>query len=145
MNRHSRSFFRGLSLHCRLQAQVKHRDGGCFIRCRNCASACAFLFAGRPLSMEAGAEELLTDEARALLGQAHAALAQSSDWEHDALDVAVRKVADEAGVKLGKLAQPLRTALTGRTTSPGIFDVLVLLGRTESLARIADQMKEPVA
>jgi glutamyl-tRNA synthetase len=43
-------------------------------------------------------------------------------------------------VKLGKLAQPLRAALTGRTTSPGIFDVLELLGREESLGRIADQM-----
>ena len=47
------------------------------------------------------------------------------------------------GVKLGKLAQPLRAALTGRTTSPGIFDVLALLGQGESLARIADQMVEP--
>ena len=46
-------------------------------------------------------------------------------------------------MKLGKLAQPLRAALTGRTTSPGIFDVLVLLGQDESLARIADQMVEP--
>jgi glutamyl-tRNA synthetase len=64
------------------------------------------------------------------------------DWEHDALDAAVRNFADEIGVKLGKLAQPLRAALTGRTTSPGIFDVLVLLGKDESLARIADQMKE---
>ena len=46
-------------------------------------------------------------------------------------------------MKLGKLAQPLRAALTGRTTSPGIFDVLVLLGKGESLSRIADQMVEP--
>ena len=52
-------------------------------------------------------------------------------------------VAEAQGVKLGKLAQPLRAALTGRTTLPGIFDVLVLLGRDESLARIADQMLEP--
>ena len=106
------------------------------------ADGATFLFARRPLAMEAGASDLLTGDARALLGQAHAALAQSADWEHDALDAAVRKVAEEADVKLGKLAQPLRAALTGRTTSPGIFDVLVLLGKTESLARIADQMKE---
>ena len=58
-------------------------------------------------------------------------------------DQAIRTVAESAGVKLGKLAQPLRAALTGRTTSPGIFDVLVLLGKGESLARIADQMVEP--
>ena len=59
------------------------------------------------------------------------------------LEAAIREVAESSGVKLGKLAQPLRAALTGRTTSPGIFDVLVLLGRDESLARIADQMVEP--
>jgi glutamyl-tRNA synthetase len=52
----------------------------------------------------------------------------------------VRSTAESAGVKLGQVAQPLRAALTGRATSPGIFDVLVLLGREESLARIADRM-----
>jgi glutamyl-tRNA synthetase len=109
------------------------------------ADGAGFLFAARPLAMETAATELLTDEARSLLGQAHVALAQLTDWEHDALDAAVRKVADEAGVKLGKLAQPLRAALTGKATSPGIFDVLVLLGQPESLARIADQMKEAEA
>jgi glutamyl-tRNA synthetase len=56
----------------------------------------------------------------------------------------VRKVAETKAIKLGKLAQPLRAALTGKTTSPGIFDVLVLLGKDESLARIADQMLEPI-
>jgi glutamyl-tRNA synthetase len=54
----------------------------------------------------------------------------------------VREVAENAGVKLGQVAQPLRAALTGRTTSPGIWDVLVLLGREESLARVADRMNE---
>jgi glutamyl-tRNA synthetase len=57
----------------------------------------------------------------------------------------IREVAEEAGVKLGKIAQPLRAALTGRTTSPGIFDVLALLGQGESLARIEDQIVEPNA
>ena len=47
--------------------------------------------------------------------------------------------AEATGLKLGKFAQPLRAALTGTSTSPGIFDVLVVLGREESLARIADQ------
>ena len=54
---------------------------------------------------------------------------------------AVREVAEAEGVKLGQVAQPLRAALTGRATSPGIFDVLALLGREESLARVADQLK----
>jgi glutamyl-tRNA synthetase len=63
-------------------------------------------------------------------------------WEHDALDAAVREVAESNSLKLGKLAQPLRAALTGKTTSPGIFDVLVLMGKEESLGRIADQLPE---
>jgi len=105
----------------------------------------SFLFAQRPLAVDPTAAELLGEEARPLLERAYAALAQLPDWEHDALDSAVRKVAEDAGVKLGKLAQPLRAALTGKTTSPGIFDVLLLLGQSESLARIADQMKEVTA
>ena len=51
----------------------------------------------------------------------------------------MRDLATALGVKLGDLAQPLRAALTGRATSPGIFDVLEILGREESLARISDQ------
>ena len=57
-----------------------------------------------------------------------------------ALEAATRAYAEEAGVKLGGVAQPLRAALTGRTTSPPIFDVLHVLGRDESLARIADKI-----
>jgi len=53
----------------------------------------------------------------------------------------VRAYAEAAGAKLGAVAQPLRAALTGRSTSPGIFDVLTVLGREESLGRIEDQAK----
>jgi glutamyl-tRNA synthetase len=63
-------------------------------------------------------------------------------WTPEKLDAAVRAYAEGAGLKLGKVAQPLRAALTGRTTSPGIFDVLEVLGRHESLARIRDQALE---
>ncbi len=52
----------------------------------------------------------------------------------------MRSYAEATGTKLGQVAQPLRAALTGRTTSPGIFDVLEVLGKTESLARIADAL-----
>ena len=107
------------------------------------ADGARFLFASRPLEMDEGAAALLTPESRALLGAAHEELSGVRAWAHDDLERAVRHVAEEAGVKLGKLAQPLRAALTGRTTSPGIFDVLALLGQGESLARIADQMVEP--
>ena len=109
------------------------------------AEGARFLFATRPLHVDDAAAALLGDGAAPLLARARDELAGVSQWDHDPIDAAVRKVAEEAGVKLGKLAQPLRAALTGRTTSPGIFDVLVLLGKSESLARIADQIPEPTA
>jgi glutamyl-tRNA synthetase len=104
------------------------------------AEGARFLFAQRPLDVGAGAAALLTDEARPLLAAAHKNLVALAKWDAESLEAAIREVAEDSGVKLGKLAQPLRAALTGRTTSPGIFDVLALLGRDESLARIADQM-----
>jgi glutamyl-tRNA synthetase len=107
------------------------------------AEGARFLFAARPLEIDDAAAALLTPDARPLLGSAHGALAALAEWEAASLEAAIREVAESQGVKLGKLAQPLRAALTGRTTSPGIFDVLALLGRDESLARIADQMVEP--
>ena len=109
------------------------------------ADGAAFLFDQRPLSIDEQAAALLTGESRAHLALAHQALAALPEWTHDSTDAAVREVAETSALKLGKLAQPLRAALTGKTTSPGIFDVLVLLGRDESLARIADQLLEPTA
>jgi len=100
-----------------------------------------FLFADRPLDMDEAASVLLTTDARALLASAHRSLSDLAEWDAASVEAAIREVAEGSGLKLGKLAQPLRAALTGRTTSPGIFDVLVLLGRDESLARIADQME----
>ncbi|MEO8454492.1 MAG: glutamate--tRNA ligase [Sphingomicrobium sp.] len=107
------------------------------------ADGARFLFAERPLDVDNAAAALLTPEARALLASAHQKLDALAEWDAASLEAAIREVAEGSGVKLGKLAQPLRAALTGRTTSPGIFDVLALLGRDESLARIADQMVEP--
>jgi glutamyl-tRNA synthetase len=101
----------------------------------------AFLFKTRPLDMDERAAALLEGDAPDLLALIHAALSRASDWSGEATEQAVREVAEARGVKLGSVAQPLRAALTGRSTSPGIFDVLVLLGREESLARIADRMK----
>jgi glutamyl-tRNA synthetase len=104
------------------------------------ADGAAFLFRNRPLEMDADAQALLGADAKAILRDVHTALDAVADWNTEALEAAVRQVAETAGVKLGAAAQPLRAALTGRRTSPGIFDVLVLLGREESLGRIADQM-----
>ncbi len=103
------------------------------------AEGAAFLFATRPLEMTDKAAALLNDESRALLAQISARLAAENDWTIEALEANLKQMAEEQGLGLGKLAQPMRAALTGTTTSPGIFDVLVLLGREEALARIDAQ------
>ena len=104
------------------------------------AEGALFLFERRPLILDEGAKALLEGDAAVLLESVSNALGGSSDWDEAALETAVRQVAEDAGLGLGKVAQPLRAALTGRTTSPGIFDVLLLLGREESLARINDAL-----
>jgi glutamyl-tRNA synthetase len=77
--------------------------------------------------------------ARALLASISDRLKTEHDWTVSALEANLKAFAEELGLGLGKLAQPMRAALTGTTTSPGIFDVLALLGREESLARIDAQ------
>ncbi|MBO0750326.1 MAG: glutamate--tRNA ligase, partial [Porphyrobacter sp.] len=106
------------------------------------ADGAAFLFKARPLALTEQAAALLDQEARRLLAQTSARLRAEQDWTSAALEANLKAYAEELGLGLGKLAQPLRAALTGQTTSPGIFDVLVLLGREESLARI-DAQAEP--
>src|SRR5258705_433481 len=98
-----------------------------------------FLYATRPLALDDKAAALLTGEARALMGKLAARLAAVEPWYAEATEAAVRAFAEAEGVKLGAVAQPLRAALTGRATSPGIFEVLIVLGKTESLARLGDQ------
>ncbi|WP_407975609.1 glutamate--tRNA ligase [Brucella pseudogrignonensis] len=104
------------------------------------ADGAKFIFAKRPLVFDEKAASLLNDEGREVLKAALPHLESVSEWTVDALDAAVRAHAETVGLKLGKVAQPLRAALTGRATSPGVFDVLFVLGREESLARIKDQI-----
>jgi glutamyl-tRNA synthetase len=98
-----------------------------------------FIFADRPLSIEPKAAALLTPETRELLGRLRAALETVSPWTAETTEAATRAFAEQNNLKLGAVAQPLRVALTGRTTSPGIFDVLAVLGREECLGRLGDQ------
>jgi glutamyl-tRNA synthetase len=100
-----------------------------------------FLWADRPLPMEERAAAVLTPEARALLSDLVPVFEAIPGWSAEATENAVRAFAESANVKLGNVAQPLRAALTGRTTSPGIFEVLAALGKAESIARIRDQAR----
>ncbi len=99
-----------------------------------------FLRADAPLEFDEKAGAQLTDENRQMLGEIHTALAKIEDWNEENLAQTIRDFAAKKDLKLGKVAQPIRATLTGRAASPGAFDVLRILGRDESLARIAQQM-----
>ncbi len=131
------------TLDARKRAQLQSAMPGLKARAKTLvelADGAEFLFAARPLVMEPKAAEIVA-RGRSHLAALMAKLAELSEWTAASTEACVREQATTSGVKLGDLAQPLRAALTGRTTSPGIFDVLETLGRDESLARIADQAR----
>ena len=98
-----------------------------------------YITSNRPFLPDEKAAKLLTDDTRSMLVRLTSRLQHVSEWSTEMLDAATRSFAEDEGLKLGKVAQPMRAALTGRTTSPGVFDVLVTLGKDESLARLRDQ------
>ncbi|MBZ6378624.1 glutamate--tRNA ligase [Pacificimonas flava] len=104
------------------------------------ADGALFLFRTRPLTMDEKASALLEKDGGELLAKAYKSLQDAPNWEAKALGEELRALAASEDVGLGKIAQPLRAALTGRTVSPGVFEMLELLGRSESLARIEDRL-----
>jgi glutamyl-tRNA synthetase len=103
------------------------------------AESAQYLFAKRPLPLDDKAAQILDADARATLAALTPGFEALDDWSAASTEAVVRAHADSSGLKLGKIAQPLRAALTGRSTSPGVFDVLAVLGREESLGRLRDQ------
>ena len=93
---------------------------------------------GLPLFRHAAASAALTGEARARLSRFARDL-EDMPWDSASLEARTRAFAEKEGIKLGDIAQPLRAALTGRTASPPVFDVAVVLGREEALTRIRAQ------
>jgi glutamyl-tRNA synthetase len=105
-----------------------------------------YLYAARPLALDDKARALLTPAAIETLAKIGTELESiRQDWAAAHLEAAVRGFAEREGMKLGQVAQPLRAALTGRATSPGLFDVMVVLGRDECLARIKDALTQSPA
>lgn len=100
-----------------------------------------FIYARRPIAVDAAAAVHLGPETRPLLADLAQLFQSLEDWSVGAIDAAARAFAEARGLKLGKVAQPLRAALTGRTVSPGIFEVMVLIGKAETLARLSDQVR----
>jgi len=102
------------------------------------AEKARFYVAARPIETAADAAKLLTPDARRLLGELGSGLAAGTTWETASLEARLRDFVAEKGIKLGAVAQPLRAALTGSLASPGIFEVMEVLGRDETLGRIGD-------
>jgi glutamyl-tRNA synthetase len=102
------------------------------------AASAAFYMRTRPIRPDEKAARLLDDSGRKVLAACASALAAVQNWRQNELEAEVRRHAETSGLALGKVAQPLRAALTGSTVSPPIFDVMEILGRDESLARIRD-------
>jgi len=104
---------------------------------RALAENAAFYLREAPLPLTGKAAKLLSPEARGYLGQLQGVLAGQDDWSATALESLMREFADSRELKLGAIAQPLRAALTGSTASPGLFEVMAVLGRAECLNRLA--------
>jgi len=103
-----------------------------------------YLYAQRPLKLDEKAASILADGRSRLAGIIEK-LQAVSDWNAQSVEAVVREHAEAIGAKLGQVAQPLRAALTGRTTSPGLFDVMAVLGKTETLFRLQDQLNDAPA
>ena len=97
-----------------------------------------FYALNRPISINDKARKLIDVDGRRCLESAKDGFAALNDWTEDTLESWVREFSERTGTKLGKVAQPIRAAITGTTVSPSIFEVLVVLGREESLGRIGD-------
>jgi glutamyl-tRNA synthetase len=106
---------------------------------RELIDGASFLFADRPIALDEKAGALLDSKTRETLAALLPRLEAAEPWQALKLEEVVRSYAESSGAKLGKVAQPLRAALTGRTVSPPVFDVMAVLGREEALARIRDQ------
>jgi glutamyl-tRNA synthetase len=109
------------------------------------AESALFLFRTRPIQLDEKAKGLLDSDGVDRLAAARDVIAAVDEWTAPAFEAALRATAEQSGVGLGKFAQPLRAALTGSTTSPGIFEVLEVLGRDESLGRMDDQLNNVAA
>ncbi len=95
----------------------------------------------RPLPLDDRAEEILTDEARSILASLSIELAKLSDFSAENIEVAVKAFVKGNGLKFGNVGMPLRAALTGTGNSPSITHVAAILGKDETLARLADIME----
>lgn len=103
------------------------------------ADSSAFYVSPRPLALNEKAQKLLNDDAKQILADIHRDLEGLSEWRAEKIEALIKSLAEAKELKLGKVAQPIRAALSGSNASPSIFEVMETLGKEESLARLNDQ------
>ena len=97
----------------------------------------AFILKSRPIEINSDARLFLDEEGRKMLGVLTPQL-QNATWTRENLEQVCNSVAESFGVKFGKLASPIRSALSGQTKTPSVFDMMLILGRDETIARLAN-------
>ena len=103
------------------------------------ANSSRFLFSKRPLTPDGKAQKILDDNAKKILANLLPHLQKIATWEHDQISAKVYEFCEQSDIKLGRIAQPIRCAIAGTPAAPGVFEIMELLGREETLARIGDQ------
>lgn len=102
------------------------------------SAATRFAFNTRPISLNEKAEKILNSDAREVLSNLLPELEKLEHWDCESLDACVREYCEKTDTKLGKVAQPIRCAITGTPSAPGVFEVMELFGQSETIARIRD-------
>ena len=132
---------KGLTLNDTARTRILKGMHGLKQRAKNLnelADSAAFYAAGRPLSFNPKASDILAKGGKEIVAQLLSVLAEHVDWKHESLQQACKEFSEKIQKKLGDIAQPLRAALTGSNISPGVFEVMEVLGKEESLARLRD-------
>lgn len=103
------------------------------------AEGTKFITATRPLNINEKAANILEGGGAEIIGKLLPVLSALDDWNEERIESVIREFSEQVELKLGKVAQPLRAALTGTNVSPGVFDVMVILGKEECIGRLSDQ------
>lgn len=129
----------GLSVHAEDRDRLKRGMNGLKTRAKTMlelAESCLFYIDSHPI--EESARKILNEEGLTLLSRINASLVvfPETSWSEEQLESHMRAFAETQGLKLGKLAQPLRAALTGQSISPSVFEIMHVFGRDKSLERL---------
>ena len=100
------------------------------------AEMCSFYIEKAPISLDKKSKKILNDDNISMLKLYHKQLSKLEIWNKKDIELDIKKYCENSGINLGKLAQPLRAAITGKSVSPGLYELMEVLGRNETLARI---------